>query len=94
MPRECAWTYCILTLKMRENRGVTGREVPDRGRGTYVIDVTGEIDLRKEPLNFKDIFIIHAIIVQAEKSFVKSNGYFVESLLYPTALIYDLTRTR
>jgi hypothetical protein len=39
-----------------------------------VIDVTGEIDLRKEPLDFKNRFRAHVTIVEAEKSFVNSNG--------------------
>jgi hypothetical protein len=66
MRRECARTYRILVVKMRKNRGIVRRKAPGSGRGTHMIDVTSEIDLRKEPLDFKNSF--------AEKSFVKSNG--------------------
>jgi hypothetical protein len=74
MRRECARTYRILRIKMRENGRIMGREVPERGSGAHVIDVTGEIDLRKEPLDFKNSCRAHMAIVEAEKSFVNSNG--------------------
>ena len=51
-----------------------GRKIPGRGCGANVADVTGAIDLREEPLDLKDSFETRMAIVEAEKSFVKSNG--------------------
>jgi hypothetical protein len=77
MCRERARAYGILKVKMHENRCIMGREIPGSGRGAHVIDVTREVDLRKEPLDFKDSFGTHMAIVEAAKSFVNSNGYLI-----------------
>ena len=42
-----------------------GRKVPRSRRRPDVIHVTGEVDLRKEPLDFKDSFGAHENIVEA-----------------------------
>ena len=44
---------------MREKRGIVRRKFPGSGRGPHVIGVTGEIDLREEPLDFENSFRTH-----------------------------------
>ena len=56
MRRERAGTDRILAVEVHENGGVVRREVPGGRGGADVVDVAGEIDLRKEPLDFKNIF--------------------------------------
>ncbi len=63
-----------------------GRKAPGSGCGANVTDVTGKIDLRKKPLDLKNSFRAHVTIVEAEKSFVNSNG-FVAQYLLPSATL-------
>ena len=56
---ERARSYGILTIKMRQKRGIVRRKFPGSGRGPHVIGVTGEVDLWKEPLDFEDSFRTH-----------------------------------
>jgi hypothetical protein len=51
-------------------------EVPRSGRGANVVYVTGQVDLRKEPLHLEDNLLAHGQHRASAKLFVNLNDFF------------------